>query len=171
MHWINIRQERIKIRIVYLMSMGNKTLKKQRHKHQIKSAKKKISRLNRLLWKSLIKVMWLHTVIISIIIMGKFLLMRFSVKNFWWKMPIINLKTLILLTKSKVVTLSRWMVSIMFTLRMWHMRITFVRRTKLNAKNKVILTMHQHLIVQWRLLNLKVAILLMMATSLMHLIL
>ena len=78
---------------------------------------------------------------------------------------------LILSTKSKVVTLSRWMVNIMFTLRMWHMRITFVRRTKLNAKNKVILTMHQHLIVQWRLLNLKVAILLMMATSLMHLIL
>ena len=75
------------------------------------------------------------------------------------------------IVKSKVATLSRWMASIMSTLKMQLMLIIFVRRTKLSAKNKVILMMHQLLTVQWRLLNHKVAILPMMATSLIHLIL
>ena len=78
---------------------------------------------------------------------------------------------LILSMKSKVVTLSRWMTSIMSTLKMWLMLIMFVRRTKLSAKNKVILMMHQLLTVQWRLRDHKVVILQMMATSLIRLIL
>ena len=151
--------------------MGSKTLKKQRPRHQIKLAKKKTFRLNKLLWKLPIKVMWLHMVIISIITMVKFLLTRFSAKNCWWKMLIINWKMLTLSTKSKVATLSRWMASIMSTLKMRLMLIIFVRRTKLSVKNKVILMMHQPLTVQWRLLNLKVVILQMMAISLIHLIL